>query len=66
MITNEIGLNAGKIWTFLNEKGDHSVKDLIKKIKLSTADFYMAVGWLAREGKVNQYEQEGIMMIGLR
>lgn len=66
MITNEIGLNAGKIWTLLNEKGDHSVKDMIKKLKLSTADFYMAVGWLAREGKVYQYEQDGVMMIVLR
>jgi hypothetical protein len=30
MITNEIGSNARKIWTMLNESGFHSVKDLKK------------------------------------
>ena len=66
MITNEIGLNAGKIWNELNELGEQSTKGLIKKLKLSTADFYMAVGWLAREGKIVQFENEGMMMMILK
>lgn len=66
MITNEIGLNAGKIWNALNEQGEQSVKSLMKKLKLSSPDFYMAIGWLSREGKVWHYESEGVMMICLR
>jgi len=66
MIANEIGLNAGKIWNALNEQGEQSTKTLMKKLKLSSTDFYLAAGWLSREGKVLHYESEGIMMIGLR
>lgn len=65
MITNEIGLNAGTIWNELNESKEQTVKGLMKKVKLSSADFYMAIGWLAREGKVYQIEQDGVMRVGL-
>jgi hypothetical protein len=40
MITEEIGSNAGKIWNLLNEQGNQDPQ------------FYLAVGWLAREGKI--------------
>jgi hypothetical protein len=66
MITNEIGLNAGKIWNLLNEKGEHPVKDMVKKLKLSTNDFYMAIGWLAREGKIFHFEKDGALMVTLK
>jgi hypothetical protein len=66
MITNEIGSNAGKIWTMLNENGEHSVKDLKKKLKLSDHDFYMAIGWLAREGKIFHFEKDEVLMICLK
>lgn len=66
MITNEIGLNAGKIWCMLDEKGEHPVKEMAKKLKLSTNDFYMAIGWLAREGKICHFEKEGVLTICLK
>lgn len=66
MITAEIGLNAGKIWTELNEQGEHSIKSLIKKLKLSSTDFYMAIGWLAREGKIFHFEKDNTKMICLK
>lgn len=66
MITNEIGLNAGKIWNLLNEAGEHPVKDMVKKLKLSTSDFYMSVGWLAREGKIFHFEKDGVLTMCLR
>jgi predicted transcriptional regulator len=66
MIANEIGLNAGKIWRLLNEQGDHSVKELKKKLKLSDSDIYMALGWLAREGKIFHFEKDDILMVGLK
>lgn len=47
-----IGENAGKIWTVLNENGKMTETKLKKETELSSADFYTAMGWLAREGKV--------------
>ena len=66
MITNEIGLNAGKVWDLLNEQGEHSIKELEKKLKLSDNDFFMAIGWLARENKIFHFEEDNILMICLK
>jgi len=66
MITNEIGLNAGKIWNLLNEQGEHSVKELKKKLKLTDHEFFMAIGWLSREGKIFHFEKDETLMVGLK
>jgi hypothetical protein len=66
MITSEIGFNAGKVWEYLDENKEQPVKDLIKKLKLPTNDFYMALGWLSREGKLSHKEQDGVMIVSLR
>ena len=66
MITNEIGLNAGKIWNLLDEQGEHSVKELKKKLKLSDHEFFMAIGWLAREGKIFHFEKDETLMVSLK
>jgi len=66
MITNEIGLNAGKIWKLLDEQGEHSVKELKKKLKLSDHEFFMAIGWLAREGKIFHFEKDETLMVSLK
>jgi hypothetical protein len=65
MITYEIGLNAGKSWKQLNEQGEHSLKELRKKLKLSDHEFYMAIGWLAREGKIFHFEKDDVLMVCL-
>ena len=51
MITSKIGENAGLIWNAL-QGGALTTKALKKATKLKEADLYMALGWLAREGKV--------------
>ena len=66
MITNEIGLNAGKIWNLLNEEGDQPVKSAMKKLKMSTADFYMALGWLTREEKFCHFEKDDVLSVCLK
>ena len=50
MIT-KIGENAGLIWNAL-QGGALTTKALKKATKLKEADLNMALGWLAREGKV--------------
>lgn len=52
MNINNIGENAGKIWTVLNKNGKMTETKLKKETELASADFYAAMGWLAREGKV--------------
>ena len=51
MITSQIGENAGLIWNAL-QGGALTTKALKKATKLKEADLNMALGWLAREGKV--------------
>lgn len=51
-MTEQIGINAGKVWTILDENGRQNVKEIKKVTKLTEKDLYAALGWLAREGKI--------------
>ena len=53
MEINNIGNNAGVIWNALNTNGKMSESKLKKETGLASAEFYTALGWLAREGKLN-------------
>ena len=59
MIEN-IGINAGKVWTNLDQDGRMNVKVLKKAVNLTDKDLYAAIGWLAREKKIvlEQVEKE--------
>ena len=51
MIT-EIGIAAGDIWHYLDQKGSATVDQLVKGIGKSRDLLLMSLGWLAREGHV--------------
>ena len=53
MEINNIGANAGILWNTLNENGKMTETKLKKESGLGSAEFYTALGWLAREGKLN-------------
>ncbi|MCI9286244.1 MAG: winged helix-turn-helix domain-containing protein [Muribaculaceae bacterium] len=54
MNTDTIGLNAGSVWAALNEADAVDTKQLKKMAKLKNdKELFAALGWLAREGKVN-------------
>lgn len=54
MNTDTIGLNAGAVWAALNEAEAVDTKQLKKLAKLKNdKELFAALGWLAREGKVN-------------
>ena len=57
MITTKIGENAGLIWNAL-QGGGLTLKALKKATKLKNDDLNLALGWLAREGKVAFEEAE--------
>ena len=48
----DFGCNAGKIWETLNSHGALTQTNLMKKTKLKDDEFYVAIGWLARENKI--------------
>lgn len=52
MIT-EIGIAAGDIWHYLDEKGSATLDQLIQGIKQPKELILMSLGWLAREGHIS-------------
>ena len=60
MEKTKIGLNAGKVWRILNEKGELSMFDLCRELSLTFEDVALA-GWLARESKVFLRKREGML-----
>ena len=53
MEINNIGNNAGLVWNVLNANGKMTEAKLKKETGLASAEFFAALGWLAREGKLN-------------
>ncbi len=52
-----IGNTAGRVWSVLHEQGDLAISQIPKKLGETPAITYQALGWLAREGKI-EYRQE--------
>ena len=62
----KIGVNAGLVWNALSEsKGKANIKDVKKATKLTEKDLYAALGWLAREEKVNIEEADKDVFVSL-
>ncbi|HDM36364.1 MAG TPA: hypothetical protein ENG09_03805 [Candidatus Syntrophoarchaeum butanivorans] len=47
-----IGITAGKVWHLLSERGELALTNIVKEIDEPPSMVYMAIGWLAREGKL--------------
>ena len=65
MIT-EIGIVAGEIWRFLEEKEKVVLEELFKKIDKPKELILMSLGWLAREGHVILEKEENTYNVRLR
>lgn len=52
MEKKHIGENAGIIWNLLSDKQKWTAKKICKETGFSKQDFYCAIGWLARENKI--------------
>jgi hypothetical protein len=44
---------AGKTWRFLGQNGEYNVSKLAKDLKEKEEVIFQALGWLAREDKIN-------------
>lgn len=58
MNKKNIGINAGIIWNLLSDNEKWDVKNLKKASGLSEKEIYAAIGWLARENKIEFEEGE--------
>ena len=54
----EIGKAAGISWEYLDQHGETTLSKLKQGTKLSEQILLIALGWLAREGKLN-FVQDG-------
>lgn len=48
---HEIGQTAGEVWKLIAERGEVSTLQIRSHLKLSQSLCFLALGWLAREGK---------------
>jgi len=53
MKSDQIGMNAGKICHYLDKDlTDTRLEKVAKECKINWKDFFLAMGWLARENKI--------------
>jgi len=51
-VKDKIGKTAGEIWKILKKKKEVNVAELPKLVNEKSALVYQAIGWLAREDKI--------------
>ena len=61
---SKIGENAGIVWGAL-QNGAQGLKALKKATKLKNDDLFLALGWLAREGKLTFTVEEADTIVAL-
>jgi len=52
LLNDQVGENAGKVWHLLNKKGPQSLAEIPGVLKVPKELVNLAVGWLAREDKI--------------
>jgi Winged helix-turn-helix domain (DUF2582) len=61
-----IGEMAGSVWNILNEKGSQTVAKLKTALKADAFVLDAAIGWLAREGKIEISKAKASITIKLK
>ncbi len=54
-MVEKVGETAGMVWRYLEENGDTSIPQLVKKLNSDDFMIYAALGWLAREEKIELF-----------
>jgi hypothetical protein len=65
-INGLVGETAGKVWHLLNDEGPQTIQQLKKKFNGSGEVLGFALGWLAREDKVDIKQEKKIVTVALR
>ena len=64
-MTELFGINAGKVWSILDQNGKQNINDIKKATKLTDKNLYAALGWLSREGKIKMEEEDKNLFVSL-
>lgn len=51
-LTPKIGADAGKVWNTVAQQGEVDISTITKTAQITEVDAYCALGWLARENKI--------------
>jgi hypothetical protein len=51
-LSESVGMAAGNIWRYLNEKGPTTVAKLVKELPEDNKTLQRSIGWLAQEDKI--------------
>jgi winged helix-turn-helix protein DUF2582 len=62
----QIGEMAGAVWHALNENGSLSLAKLVDRVGGNRDVVMQAIGWLAREGKIDIAETKRGRVVSLR
>ena len=62
----QIGDTAGEVWHALNDNGAMSLAKLFERVGGNRDVVMQAVGWLAREGKIDIVETKRGRVVSLR
>lgn len=62
---DRVGEIAGQVWHFLDKQGQSSLTQVSKEIDAPRDQVMLAIGWLAREGKVDIQENGRSKSVGL-
>jgi hypothetical protein len=62
----DIGAAAGVVWHYLDEHGASALSALKRGSRLADPLVFMALGWLAREGKIDLLRSHRSIQVSLR
>ncbi len=62
----EIGAAAGRIWRYLAQHREATLRQLQQGTRLPERLVHMGVGWLAREEKLRFVQQRGVLKLALK
>ncbi len=65
-MAQDIGETAGKVWQCLKEKGPTTVSKMVQELKCPRDQVHRAIGWLAREDKLNFDQTNGNEKVSLK
>jgi len=66
VMNEEIGRIAGEIWQLLTERGEMSLSSVVMALNTSQSTAYMALGWLAREDKLEFVKKRRGVLVRLK
>jgi len=60
-----VGATAGLVWSFLSGHGPASLSTIEREVEAPRLLIHLALGWLAREGKLVVEERKGRALISV-